>query len=209
MASAAYDKFIDSMTIGFDQWHDGGGYDLDALAQTSDAEKKHLESVLRRQGLDEWRVVEALGALGTPGALGMIREALRSRDPIARLTAADELHERGELKDLTDAVVYALRSGADDAFSRAFDMIGWHTLKGATPELLRMCLSASGGQACHCAAMLYFLYGHSKEAFDWDHRPFFLRFNTDDRDEREAAFRELCATLGVRPELYLRSARAG
>jgi hypothetical protein len=51
---------------------------------------------------------------------------------------------------------------------------------------------------------LFFLHGKSKEQFDWDHRPFFLRFNTTDRNEREAVFREMCETIGVDPQKYLR-----
>lgn len=203
MASPAYDRFIDSMAIGFEQCHDGEGYDLDALAETTPAEKKHLETVLRAKVSGDWRVVEALAALGTPGARDAIRDALKSADAVVRLAAARELHECGELKDLTDVVVHALRSGQSSAFSHAIDMIGWEKVVGATPELLRMCVSGSGEQACHCAAMLYFLHGLAEEAFDWNHRPFFLRFNTDDTQEREDAFRELCGKLGLRPDRYL------
>ncbi len=52
--------------------------------------------------------------------------------------------------------------------------------------------------------MLYFLHGKSKEAFDWDHRPFFLRFNTTDRNEIKQAFKELCNTIGVDVAKYVR-----
>jgi hypothetical protein len=205
MASAAYDRFIDSMTIGFEQWHDGGGYDLGALAETTAREKEHLETVLRAKVCEDWRVIEALAALGTTGARSAIRLALKAADPVVRLAAAAELHRCGELRDLTDVVVHALRSGNSSAFSRAIDLIGWERVTGATPELLQMCVSGSGEEACHSAAMLYFLHGLAKEAFDWDHRPFFLRFNTDDAREREAAFGELCEKLGVRPDRYVRA----
>jgi hypothetical protein len=45
--------------------------------------------------------------------------------------------------------------------------------------------------------MLAFLHGKASEPFDWQQRPFFLRFHTEDRREREAVFRELCAKLGI------------
>ena len=65
--------------------------------------------------------------------------------------------------------------------------------------LLRGLMDRDGGTACHFAAMLYFLHGKSSSAFDWNHRPFFLRFNTTDMAEREKAVRELCETIGADP----------
>lgn len=69
--------------------------------------------------------------------------------------------------------------------------------------LLRGVLARNGDHACHFAAMLMFLHGKAESAFDWELRPFFLRFNTADRTEREAMFRELCGRIGVSPEPYL------
>jgi hypothetical protein len=53
------------------------------------------------------------------------------------------------------------------------------------------------------AALLFYLHGKAKEPFDWDHRPFFLRFTATDRSEREAVFRELCEAVGVDPRKYV------
>lgn len=39
----------------------------------------------------------------------------------------------------------------------------------------------------------------SRGHFGRNHRPFFLRFHTEDRAEREQAYRELCGRLGVDP----------
>jgi hypothetical protein len=49
-----------------------------------------------------------------------------------------------------------------------------------------------------------FLHGQAREPFDWDQRPFFLRFQTEDPAERRAAFRELCGRIGIDPSAYLR-----
>jgi len=57
--------------------------------------------------------------------------------------------------------------------------------------------------AVHFAAMLFYLFGKAKEPFDWEKRPFFLRFNTEDRKERVKVFRELCQKLKINPEKYL------
>ena len=47
------------------------------------------------------------------------------------------------------------------------------------------------------------VFGKAKEPFDWKQRPFFLRFNTEDRKERVEVFRELCQKLEINSEKYL------
>jgi hypothetical protein len=69
--------------------------------------------------------------------------------------------------------------------------------------LFRAALREEGSPAFHAAARLAFIHGKAKEAFDWDLRPLFLRFNTTDRVERAAAFRDLCTLCEVDPEPYL------
>ena len=71
--------------------------------------------------------------------------------------------------------------------------------------LLRGALERDGEVAVHFAAMLMFLHGKAGEPVDWAQRPFFLRFHTTDRAEREAVFRELCETIGVDASRYLES----
>ena len=61
---------------------------------------------------------------------------------------------------------------------------------------MRATLRGDGEAAVNFAALLYYLHGKAESSFDWAHRPFFLRFNTDDRAERMAAYRELCAQIG-------------
>jgi hypothetical protein len=75
---------------------------------------------------------------------------------------------------------------------------------GVVETLFRGALNRDGEAAVHFAALLFFLHGKADEPFDWNHRPFFLRFNTDDRKERIAVFRELCEIVGVDPKQYLR-----
>ncbi len=52
--------------------------------------------------------------------------------------------------------------------------------------------------------MLMYLHKRAKSTFDWDQRPWFLKFATLDRAERIALFRELCEKLSVDPEPYVR-----
>lgn len=69
--------------------------------------------------------------------------------------------------------------------------------------LFHAALRDEGEAAVHAAARLAFIHGKAKEPFDWELRPLFLRFNTQDRAEREVCFRELCTLCGVDPEPYL------
>jgi hypothetical protein len=71
--------------------------------------------------------------------------------------------------------------------------------------LIRGALNGDGTSAVHFAAMVYYLHGKAAEPFDWGQRPFFLRFNTADRGEREAAFGEMCRTIGVEATRYLKA----
>ncbi|HEX7135984.1 MAG TPA: hypothetical protein VF228_25620, partial [Iamia sp.] len=48
--------------------------------------------------------------------------------------------------------------------------------------------------AVHLAALADFLLGPATEAFDWDHRPLYLRFHArPGSEDREEAWRDLCA----------------
>jgi hypothetical protein len=61
--SPAYDRFIKSMQVGYDQWHDGIGYDLDALAALTADERADARKLLAGRAGRDWRDVEALEAL--------------------------------------------------------------------------------------------------------------------------------------------------
>ena len=76
---------------------------------------------------------------------------------------------------------------------------------GVMDELFRAALRDDREVAIHAAALLAYLHGNAKEAFDWDRRPFYLRFADEDPTVREAAFRELCAECGVNHEPFLRT----
>jgi hypothetical protein len=62
--------------------------------------------------------------------------------------------------------------------------------------MLRRIARDSGVAAVHFAALLLYLHGLASEPFDWEQRPFFLRFNSDDACDRRAAFVELCQKIG-------------
>src|SRR5689334_21316634 len=52
------DKFLQSMKIGYMEWHEGIGYDLNALRELSPDELKQIESLLIAHKDRDWRDVE-------------------------------------------------------------------------------------------------------------------------------------------------------
>jgi hypothetical protein len=53
--------------------------------------------------------------------------------------------------------------------------------------------------------MLFYIYGKATEPFDMKQRPFFLKFNTENKKERVQVFIELCKQLNIDSEKYLAS----
>ena len=49
----------------------------------------------------------------------------------------------------------------------------------------------------HAAALLMYLCGKTDEPFDWNQRPFFLRFASEDNQELRAAWTELRERAGI------------
>jgi hypothetical protein len=197
----AYDRFIASMTITQEMWHDGIGYETDALSETTREELGAL--VQRMKECGDWRHVEALAAIAAmddPKVADSAKAALKARaksnDKIG-LRAAEALSELGEKVDLEDSIVKTLlKMKNDDAFSQALDLSEGYPTPRVKMTLLQ-CAKEHHGMGVHCAAMLYFHAGLAKEAFDWNHLPFFLRFGDDDEEDRARAFKELCAKTGL------------
>jgi hypothetical protein len=195
--SPAYQRFIDSMKIDYEKWHDGIGYDLDAIDEMTEDERKDLTTLLK--GRDDWRDVEALARIQSPAADDSLVEQLQSSKIDQRLAAMEELHAKGKLPDidrhLAKALPHAVTYGG---LTRALLLAEQHPTDRVKQALL-WCARHHKENAVHCAAMLYYLAGISKEPFDWNHRPFFLRFVETDEKARIEAFEELCRAIKVDP----------
>jgi len=200
-----YQRFLESMHRNQERWRDGVGYDLQALAEAGPDHRRMIEErLLSRQPLI-WHDIEALAALDTPRARARILAALD--DPDAMVRAAVTRFAAGQLA--RDDHAAALVKGLETAefyggLTQVLDQVAAFHPPPVVEALFRAALRREGEVAVHCAAMLMFVFGKAQEAFDWDHRPFYLRFHTEDRAEREAAFRELCGRVGTEPEAYLR-----
>ena len=82
--STAIERFRQSMHVTYEMWHDGIGYDLDALEAATVDERAAIEAQLVGRGITDWRDVEALVAIATDRALDVVWARGRSTNPPAR-----------------------------------------------------------------------------------------------------------------------------
>ena len=195
MPTPEYQRFLDSMIIGYVQWHDGEGYDLEALAALSPEERAAAETVLLMHLATkaDWRDVEALAALGTPGAMTAVKFAAKHGDSEVSNRALEILAAAGPEQagpELEDDIVRAVQRGA-------LDLAESHPTPRVKRALLDCARLGDPTTRVNAAAMLMYLCGKAPAAFDWNQRPFFLRFDTEDNQELRAAWMELRERTGV------------
>ena len=196
------EKFLASMSIGYEQWHDGIGYDLEALDDIASPEKDEIVKMLSVRSPLTWRELEALAHIGTGEAQRAILLAQEDPSPEVKIAAARYVAGNNPAK--TAALVDALqRSQFYGGLGRAIDLAAEYHPPAVVDTLFQGVLRRDGQAAVNFAALLFYIYGLAEEPFDWDHRPFFLRFDEADPAMRAAAFQELCARVGVPPERYL------
>ena len=201
-ASPAYQRFLASTVMDYEKWHDGVGYDLAALDEMGQSERDGAEKLMLNRSL-EWREIEVLEKLGSARGWSAIREVFDDNRSIAtRLSAAEALERGGKLDIAMDRVVAeAVREIRDigEGSTRALLLAEQHP----SEQVKRALLEAAGRKseiAMHCAALLCYLSGKAKEAFDWELRPLFLRLVPgNELSDREQAYRELCALVEMTP----------
>jgi hypothetical protein len=201
--SPAGTKFLESMKITYEMWHDGTGYDLDALKQLSPSERNAIEITLINHHPRDWRDIEALAQIDSPKARAAVEAGLKSSDIQVRQTAMDYAAEKIDPADRETRLLKSLQS--DDLFaglSQAIDEAAEFHPPSVIDCLLKGTLNRPDKVAVNFAALLFFIHGQAPEPFDWNQRPFFLRFATPDRTERKKAFTELCEKLGIDPTKY-------
>lgn len=198
--SEACRTFLASMNVSYEQWHDGIGYDLDALAKVTEDERRYVADMLlqRVRGREaEWRDIDALDALNLPEARPVLERALQTAKPETRLHIARLLAKQGVAVPIDRIIADILRRGSyQDGLSLAIDLVPAH----ATPFLRNVLLDcARDGYPdvrVHAAALCLYLAKQADEPFDLKHRPFFLNFGEEDAVIRNRAFEELCRRIG-------------
>ena len=190
--------------MDFDKWHDGAGYDLDALRAMSPDEKKQTEAMLLRRGARDWRDIEALSGLNTPAAREVIRGAINSSNPEVRNAVTRCAPELISDSVRTASLVQSLETAnIFGGLTQTLEQVADYHPPLIVEALLRGALGRGGEVAVHFSAMLCSIHGQGSGPFDGDHQSFFNRFNTDNRTDREIVFQELCEKIGVDAARYL------
>jgi len=78
-------RFEKSMVIDYEKWHDGIGYDIDALRSASPTERAAIEQMLIHHSLRDWRDIEALAEIDTESARESIKSAMKDLHPDVRV----------------------------------------------------------------------------------------------------------------------------
>lgn len=191
-------QFSASMEITYEQWHDGIGYDLTAIDNASPPERSDIEAMMLSRGARDWRDVEALAHLDTIRTRRVLKEAVRSAPIEIRVAVLDHASELISDYLKTKVLVAALET-ADfyGGLTAALRLVEEFHPPKIIAALFQAARFRNGGPGVQFAAMLMFLHGKAPSSFDWEQRPFFLRFNATSREERDAAFLELCGKIGA------------
>jgi hypothetical protein len=197
-------RFQKSMEIDYEKWHDGIGYDIEAIRSASQTERVAIEQMLIHHSPRDWRDIEALAQIDTENARENIKMAIKDPDPAVRVAvtryAPNLVTKRERSQSILDALQHVKVFGG---LSQVLDDIEEYHPTEVKEALITGLLSREGDVAVLLAGMLFYLYGKAKQPFDMKQRPFFLRFNTENKEERMQAFRELCKQLSINPEKYL------
>jgi hypothetical protein len=166
--SESWVAFIRSLEIGYEHWHDGVGYDIEAMAGMSEEERQVVRQVMRNRlaetsRLPEWRDMEVAAALGDTETL---EQLLDYDDAQVRLRASRYLNTGG----LPEAEICKALVGPDPAAaSMALDHLAEHKsekTRQAVIELIRR-VDANFIQAAFVGLEVF---GGVEDA--WPERPF-------------------------------------
>jgi hypothetical protein len=191
------ERFMASLSVDRSRWHDGVGYDLEAVREASDAERTAIEQRMLRQHPATWREVEVLALLDTPAAHAALVAAASDGDAdtvAAVMRCAPQLLSANTH---TEALVRAIEQAAPFAgLSATLDAVLAHHPPPVMDALWRVLHTADGVTAANVAALLCHLHGHADSPLALEHRTTWLLFN-DPEVPREYAVRRLREELGL------------
>lgn len=191
---SAIQTFRESMSIDYEKWHDGIGYDLEALDRLDDQGRREAEGLLLPRATNDWRDLEALARLGTPIALAAVRNARSAESPEIRLYA----HTYGPEPSPDEwdaAIAYALENAEPFAgLVLAMRCASQHPSPAVIAALWRKVESRTE-ISYHAAECLCTVGGVIEDEWDMSRRGLFLRLQAADSDDRQAAVEELASLL--------------
>lgn len=185
---SAWERFQASLNVGFDQWHDGIGYDLAALGEMSAEERESVRSMMAariRGGSASWREVEVAGVLGDRAAL---QAAAKSKDDIVSRRALEAL---GDSRGAEAKVAAGVLSGNWTVFSQALDSAPDHKTEPVKRALIERVRRRDDG--CVPAGMVLLeVFAGVEDA--WPERPMLFRIREEPEGGR--TFQDLVRRVG-------------
>lgn len=191
------ERFRRAALIDLDNWRDPQ-HDLEAIRLASAAERTEIERFLLSRGVTHCMDVEALALLDSPAAQQALRTAFAAGPLEIRAAVAlfaPELVPASErtaelLRRIDECDVY-------NGLSLTLSQLESEHPPEIIVAMLRRIARDPGVTAVHFAGLLLFLHQQAAEPFDWEQRPFLLRFNPGDAADRRQAFAELCQRIGL------------
>ena len=87
-APSPLERFRASMTMDYEKWRDGVGYDLGAIDDADAKERKAILAAILAHHPRDWRDVEALSQFDTAEARAALKDAARNGDTQTRMAVA-------------------------------------------------------------------------------------------------------------------------
>jgi len=176
-------RFRASMVMDFDAWHDGTPYDLDALMELADADRRAIGRELAAKRELDWRDVQALERIGTPEALERIAAAAGAQDGhggASALRAVGRESWTGEREDRFIALLDAARL-METSLDTLFEVAEAHPTGRVRAKLLDLATAGEPGMRYAFGAFLLYLHGQADDWYGLDaaHRPHLLGLSGD------------------------------
>jgi hypothetical protein len=203
--SDAHKRFQESKSIGYEQWHDGEGYDLRAYAEMTAVERETEARAVRLMASPDWRDIEVLGAHGGSESIEHLRGLLLHPSIETRAHALRVLinhnHTPGAVPDVQLAHIIDAISDDDEpeGMTQTLLIAQDHAGPISKVALLRGMLNKPH-LSLHFADALMNLASLSDDvaAFDPRFRPLLLRLLPENAPaDREAALNEVCRLLDI------------
>jgi hypothetical protein len=191
------------MKIDYMKWHEGVGYDLEALRALSPEERSRVEDILTAHPCEDWRDVEALAELGSQKAQSALQNAINSSNYEVRIAATERLAKSGNISegDVEKILIETIPAVTILNGQTSTLRLAENYPTPAVRQILLWCsLNGNDDIRVHAAALIYYLYGIAKTSFDWNFRAFYLRFGEKTFARRKLAFLEMCDTIHVDPK---------
>lgn len=197
MTSDAFAKYKNSVrNYGYEQYHDGASYDLEALRQVLPNEAEQVIDQMELSESPNWIEVEVLDTIGTDRCLKILTSWSKTKEVTCRMCSLSALHKRKRVDDAYAEEIILTALSETTILNGMTHVLQWVKMLRTTRikrQVLWCALHGHSDIRAHCAGLAHFLYGVTKESFDWSRRPFYLQFN--ELKTAEIAYRQLCTDV--------------